>query len=403
MKLIAHVDADSFYVSCERVRSPGLLNKAVCVLGNQGAVVVARSYEAKKTGVKVGTPVWEAKKLYPEMVFIKRDFQWYGVLSEAMQEVLSEFSDTIEYYSIDESFVDLGDFTGNEKKLAAEIQNVMKKKTGLPVSVGISLNKTLAKMASDKDKPLGTKVVLKDGLEDFLRESLASEVSGIGARLENRLALVGIKTAFDFVSKDRAFIKSILHRPGECLWYELNGHLILPVRNERPQRKSISRGGSLSGVKKDKNIIFAFLVRNMERLVDSIVAQKIEVKKLVLLIISSSGNVFKGEVLLSDYTSSFTLIFAEFKKIFLRIFNELYSYSGLHLIAEEIRGLYLKQLNLFDFETVKLKKISTIKEKINAKFGVFALRMADTAYINDVFADDANNFEVSDMDKKFCF
>jgi len=273
MKLIAHVDADSFYVSCERVRSPELLARPVCVLGNQGAIIVARSYEAKKLGAKVGMPVWEAKRLYPEMIFVKRDFEWYSVLSEAMQEVFCEFTDTVEYYSIDESFLDLGDLSGNIDCLAAEIQNTVFKKTGLPVSVGISLTKTLAKMASDKNKPRGLKLVLKEGLESFLKESSVSEVSGIGAKLFERLVPLGINTAFDFVSRDREFIKKILHRPGEMLWYELNGKLILPVRNKRPERKGLSRGGSLYGMKSDKNIVFAFLLRNLERLWEALLKQ----------------------------------------------------------------------------------------------------------------------------------
>jgi len=403
MRLVAHIDADSFYVSCERVRSPWLNSKAVCVLGNQGAIIIARSYEAKKLGAKVGMPVWEAKKLSSEIFFIKRDFAWYGILSDAMQKIFSEFSDTIEYYSIDESFLDLGNFFGDINYLTAEIQSSVLKKTGLPVSVGISLSKTLAKMASDKEKPLGKKVVLKNDLFGFLKSCDVSEVSGIGFSSQKRLENLGIKTAFDFISKDRTFIKNLLHRPGECLWYELKGHSILPVRGERPQRKGISRGGSLYGMSSNRNIVYAFLLRNLEKMVFAMNEQGIELKKISLVLIDSNGRFFKSSSVLMDYSSSYFLLLEALKLCFFKIFNNNISYKALHIVGEDIINSSLKQLNLFSFEEEKFKKMSKIKNSICKKFGVFSIRDASTAYINEVFKDDASNFEISDSSKKFCF
>src|SRR5436190_7702750 len=101
---VAHLDADSFYVSAERVRHPELLGKPVRVLGNNGACVIAKSYEMKAAGVKTGTPVWDAAKLCPEGVYVKRDFRWYEVLSRQMLAIVSGFAERTEYYSIDEFF-----------------------------------------------------------------------------------------------------------------------------------------------------------------------------------------------------------------------------------------------------------------------------------------------------------
>ena len=91
MNIIGHIDADCFYVSCERLRDTKLQNKPVAVLGNQGACVIACSYELRAFNVKVGMPIWEVKKLCPDAVFIKRDFRWYSVLSKAMQDILKTF------------------------------------------------------------------------------------------------------------------------------------------------------------------------------------------------------------------------------------------------------------------------------------------------------------------------
>src|SRR3954452_20091056 len=102
--IIGHQDADCFYVSCERVRNPGLMGKPVGVLGNQGACVIAKSYEMKAKGVKTGTPIWDALKLCPQGVYLKRDFRWYEVLSRRMLDAVREFSPAVEYYSVDEFF-----------------------------------------------------------------------------------------------------------------------------------------------------------------------------------------------------------------------------------------------------------------------------------------------------------
>src|SRR5215212_11112877 len=102
--MIGHLDADCFYVSAERVRDAALIGKPVGVLGNQGACVIAKSYEMKAAGVKTGEPIWDALKKCPEGIYIKRDFRWYEVLSRAMLDIVGQCSPLVEYYSIDEFF-----------------------------------------------------------------------------------------------------------------------------------------------------------------------------------------------------------------------------------------------------------------------------------------------------------
>src|SRR4051794_39033062 len=103
-RIIGHLDADCFYVSAERVRYDHLAGKPVGVIGNQGACVIAKSYEMKADGVKTGEPIWEAAKKCPEGIYVKRDFRWYEVLSRLMLDIVKEWSPKVEYYSIDEFF-----------------------------------------------------------------------------------------------------------------------------------------------------------------------------------------------------------------------------------------------------------------------------------------------------------
>ena len=101
---VGHLDADCFYVSAERVRDGFLRDKPVGVLGNQGACVIAKSYEMKKAGVGTGMPIWEALVKCPAGVYVKRDFRWYEVLSRLMLDAVCDLSTRVEYYSIDEFF-----------------------------------------------------------------------------------------------------------------------------------------------------------------------------------------------------------------------------------------------------------------------------------------------------------
>src|SRR4051812_23448866 len=151
---IGHLDADCFYVSAERVRYEHLSGLPVGVLGNQGACVIAKSYEMKAAGVGTGMPIWEAQRLCPDGLYVKRDFRWYEVLSRMMLGIVGEYSATVEYYSIDEFFFEAVPPRGQTHQEFAEwLRDRIKERVGVPVTVGIARSKTLAKLISDTAKP----------------------------------------------------------------------------------------------------------------------------------------------------------------------------------------------------------------------------------------------------------
>ena len=139
-RLVGHIDADCYYVSAERVRFPFLLNKPVGVLGNQGACVIAKSYEMKAAGVQTGEPIWDALKKCPQAVYVKRDFRWYEVLSRAMLEAVRSFSPRVEYYSIDEFFFEAVPYQGLSLQGTAEaLRDHLLATVRVPVTVGIAV------------------------------------------------------------------------------------------------------------------------------------------------------------------------------------------------------------------------------------------------------------------------
>jgi nucleotidyltransferase/DNA polymerase involved in DNA repair len=196
---IGHLDADCFYVSAERVRDHFLRNKAVGVLGNQGACVIAKSYEMKAKGVKTGMPIWEALKTCPMGIYVKRDFRWYEVLSRCMLEVVRTCSPRVEYYSIDEFFFEVIPERGQTfQEFAESIRDHILQTVHVPVTVGIARTKTLAKLVSDTAKPFGALALMDPDAERSLLDQLpVTEVSGIAGRRAARLAPHGITTCLD--------------------------------------------------------------------------------------------------------------------------------------------------------------------------------------------------------------
>lgn len=402
-KIIAHVDADCFYVSCERIRDKSLLGRAVGVLGNQGACVIAKSYEMKACGVKTGMPIWEAKKLCPEAIYVKRDFEWYGSVSYAMQEILKNYSDAIEYYSIDESFLDLSGMNMDMFQTAKRMQLEIKEKLDLPVSVGISHTRTLAKIASEKNKPRGLTVVKEENLQDFLCNTDVSEISGIGSKLAHRLYSYGIKNCGQYIAAGRRKIREILNKPGEEIWYELQGKSLLPVRTVKPLPKMVSRGGGIAGNSSDLDYIYAFLVRNLERLHEALWRYRIELKNFSVILQNSEGCYFTKQFLLPDYSSDFEQLLYYVKAALNQLYSSRKKYRAVFLMGTDICSKDLKQLNLFNAPDLRKSKFNELKNLINNKLGNFVVRSAATESAPMIYRDVNSNYEITDIYGKYCF
>ena len=189
---VAHLDADCFYVSAERVRHPEMNGMPVGVLGNNGACVIAKSYEMKASGVKTGTPIWDAARMCPEGVYVKRDFYWYEVLSRTMLAIVGEFTPRLEYYSIDEFFFEALPVSHRTDlpATATKIRDHIREAAGLPVTIGVARTRTLAKLFSDTAKPFGSVAVLTRAHErELLAKLPVTEIDPLEAG--GVIALVG--------------------------------------------------------------------------------------------------------------------------------------------------------------------------------------------------------------------
>jgi DNA polymerase V len=403
--MYGHLDADAFYVSAERVRNKFLKGKPVGVLGNQGACVIAKSYEMKACGVKTGEPIWDALQKCPDGVYVKRDFCWYEVLSRKMLDVVREFSPAVEYYSIDEFFFKATPHRGLSLQETAELmRNRVLEAVGVPVTVGVARTKTLAKLVSDTAKPFGALALLdRDSECSLLERTPVTEVSGIAARRAARLEPYGIHSCLDLAFAERKVVSQLITATGEAIWWELNGDPVVPLYTERPPHKLLSRGGSLGGATSSRDRVFAFLVRNLERLIEELEFHGVWAGSLHVYVMHWDGTEGAWREELISPTARFDLLLEAAKRCFERAWIQGKAASRMHLTASKLKRPGFVQLGLFDPPDKKASATYDAKRGINEKLGRFAVRSGATLPLADVYQDREQGYDICDVRGKICF
>ncbi len=258
--IIAVADCDSFFVSCEQNENPSLWNKPVCVLGNNDRCVVARSREAKKVGVRMGMPYFQAIKEFPGVVYLSGHIDLYAKKSKQIMTILKNYVPEMEQYSIDEAFLN---YKGIQKlynkdpyELSVFLRKELKEKTGIPVSIGVSTSKTLAKIASHRAKNNGTGICVIDKLsEKELLELSINDIWGFGRRLVPKLKQYGITNAFEFINMNSDLLAKLLGKRGTEIKDELLGKYVYKIDTEVSLPKSIQKTNSFPQFSSDKTYI----------------------------------------------------------------------------------------------------------------------------------------------------
>lgn len=236
---IIHIDMDAFYASVEQHDFPELKGKPIAVGGSEvRGVVSAASYEARKFGVRSAMSGVQAARLCPTLIFVKPRFDRYKEVSKQIREIFLDYTDLVEPLSLDEAYLDV---TENKKGnpsaslLAQEIRNRIFEKTGLTASAGISINKFVAKIASDYHKPNGQKTVSPDEVETFVEQLDVKKFYGIGKVTAEKMYQLGIYTGKDLKSKTLDYLEQHFGNSGQSYY-------------------NLSRGISYSQVKPNRTI-----------------------------------------------------------------------------------------------------------------------------------------------------
>ncbi|PIF31967.1 DNA polymerase-4 [Flavobacterium sp. 9] len=234
---IIHIDMDAFYASVEQMDNPALRGKPVAVGGSENrGVVSAASYEARKFGVRSAISGVLAKKYCPEIIFVRPRFDRYKEISNKIHQIFHEYTDLVEPLSLDEAYLDV---TQNKKGnpsaslLAQEIRMRILNEVGISASAGISVNKFVAKIASDYNKPNGQKTVNPDEVEAFLEELPIRKFYGVGKVTTEKMYQLGIFTGTDLKSKSLEFLEKHFGKSGAFYYKVVRGIHNSEVKSNR--------------------------------------------------------------------------------------------------------------------------------------------------------------------------
>lgn len=261
--MIALVDCNNFYASCERVFNPSLHGLPIVVLSNNDGCVIARSNEAKALGIRMGVPAFEIKEILDKnnVKVFSSNYTLYGDMSNRVMNSLKEFSPEVEVYSIDESFLGLHGMDHLDLTVYGRtIVKTVTKNTGIPVSIGMAPTKTLAKLANKlaKKTPFSMGVMVLDSEEkimDAIKGCPIGEVWGIGNQYAIFLNRFNIKTAFDLTRMPKGWIQKELTVVGLRMWNELKGIPQIDIEQEIPSKKNICTSRSFGEMQKEYEFI----------------------------------------------------------------------------------------------------------------------------------------------------
>ncbi|RMA66102.1 DNA polymerase IV [Ulvibacter antarcticus] len=240
IRKIIHVDMDAFYASVAQLDNPELQGKAIAVGGSEiRGVVSAASYEARKFGVRSAMSGAMAKRLCPHLIFVKTDFARYKEVSSAIRKIFYEYTDLVEPLSLDEAYLDV---TENKKGnpsaslIATEIRLKIKERTGLNASAGISINKFVAKVASDINKPNGQKTIPPEEVIEFLEKLDVKKFYGVGKVTKEKMYRLGVFTGMDLKSKTEEFLTEHFGKSGGYYYNIVRGIQKGSVKPSRIQK-----------------------------------------------------------------------------------------------------------------------------------------------------------------------
>jgi DNA polymerase V len=251
MEYIALVDCKSFFVSCERVFNPSLSKKPVVVLSNNDGCIISRSDEAKKLGLHMD-PYFKVKDFCGKnrVEVFSANFPLYGDMSSRVMSILNEFSPDVEVYSIDEAFINLSHIKEDMlENYAAQMRDTILRCTGIPVCIGISSTKTLAKLAQNISKKNNNNIyvmITEEKQEAALEYSAPEDIWGIGRASAQTIADLGIKNAKEFRDFNSAIIRKYLKIQGQKIQQELKGVSCFEIEQIHGNKKNIASTRSFS-------------------------------------------------------------------------------------------------------------------------------------------------------------
>lgn len=410
-QLIALVDCNNFYVSCERVFRPDLIGKPVAVLSNNDGCIVARSQEVKDFGVKMGVPLFQIQELVNQhnIHLFSSNYTLYADMSSMVMSTLEMFSPNIEIYSIDEAFLNLTGVCHKDPiTYAHQIKRAVIRTTGIPVCVGMGATKTLAKLANFAAKKWRKTEGVLDLTDPIRREKLmrivpVREIWGIGSKTAEKLNAIGINTVWDLASQPSKRIQTQFNIVVARIVLELNGISCLDIEGVSPDKQQIVCSRSFSSHLVDRNELASALSNYCSRAAEKLRKQQSVTGCITVFIrtnpFSSNEPQYQrsASLKLSVATADSRIIITMAKRLLTEIFKDGYRYHKCGVQLSNIKPAS-GQFELFDFfnnETpTERPKLMTVVDQINKRFPK-SITVAAAAYKDQAWKSKADKVSPS--------
>lgn len=336
----------------------------------------AASYEAKKLGITRGVPLWEVKKICPEAIILPSDYETYSLISKRMFAILRRYTSLVEEYSIDEAFADITGLRrplkSSYEEIARRIKNDIESELGISVSAGVSLSKVLAKIGSKYDKPSGLVMIPGRKIHQYLKETPVEKVWGIGPNTTAFLNQLKIYTALDFAQKPFSYIKSIVTKPHQEIWQELNGVFVYPIiTEEKDDYISISKTKTFTPPSSEKEFVYAQLIKNLENACLKARRHQLIAKEVIIFLktqqFRSQGLSIKLNRPSAVPNEMTPLVRELFEDVFRQ--NTLYRATGVVLCDLQTNAAIQRSLFEPPLKLEKLTRLYEFVDQANAKYG----------------------------------
>ena len=384
---ILHIDVNNFFASIEIMLNPNLKGLPVAVCGSEDerhGIVLAKSYEAKKFGVKTAETTWQAKKKCPNLVIIPPQYEEYKKYSKLIQNIYYSYTDQVEPFGLDECWLDVTGslkLFGNVENIAEEIKERVKKEIGVTVSIGVSFTKTFAKLGSDLKKPDAITYISKENFKNIVWPLVTNEIIGVGKSTFKILEEMNLKTIGELANCDISLLEQKLGKHGRILWKRVNGidDEIVDANMYIANPKSIGNGKTFrNDLTKINDIRSAFQNLTYE-ISNKLKKHRLEAKNIQIVIRDNQFNDKQLQCELPTITSSSLIITNTAMDLFKK-----YKWN------KPIRALTIRAINLIEEGTndqislfeekdeyEKIKKIDKVMFEINNKFGPNSVKFSN--------------------------
>ena len=389
--MIALVDCNNFYASCERLFQPRLQNKPIVVLSNNDGCVIARSNEAKELGIEMGAPSFLIESLLQQhnVSVFSSNYTLYGDLSDRVMTTLSQFADQMEVYSIDEAFLNLTAFRHHQlTEYAHTIRNTVMQHVGIPVSIGIAPSKTLAKIANrlvkKRNAPLGVYCI--DSMEKMqfaLQNTPVKDIWGIGSQYTKLLTRNGFITAWDVTRAPEEWIRKNLSVVGQRMYTELKGTSCIAFEEMPPKKKMVCVARGFGKVLSEKHEVMEALANFTAMVAAKLRSEQLATNTIQIFVQTNAHRSHEPQyyrsltIQLPEATNSTNELIRHARQGLETIYRPGYNYNKTGCTAMELVPAADVQYNIFDSENrSRNSQLMKVVDIVNRSFGKDAVRFA---------------------------